>query len=70
MKIELVKEIKIDNNILYSIEIDGRYVTNTATSDYDRACGFYDMLIQSNGNSIESKEILKSTELITLNKES
>lgn len=70
MKIELVKETKLDSSILYSIEIDGRYVSNTATSDYDRVCGFYDMLIQSNVSSIESKEIVKSTELITLNKES
>ena len=63
MKIELIKEKKIDNSILYSVEIDGRYVSNTASSDYDRVFGFYNMLIETNGKSIELKEVIKSIEL-------
>ena len=37
MKLELVKETKINGTILYSVEMDGKYVSNTATENLKQA---------------------------------
>lgn len=62
MKIEFVKETKLNGRVLYSTEIDGDYVTDSAHHDYDKAHEFYLQVVINCGNKI-SKEIIKTTEL-------
>jgi hypothetical protein len=62
MKIEFVKETKLNGEILYSTELDGQYVSDSANQDYDKAHKFYQMLVENNGEKVH-KEIMESTEI-------
>lgn len=62
MKIELVKETKLDGAVLFFTEIDGSYVSDSLSRDYDKAYGFYQTLVKYNGDK-SNKEVIKSTEL-------
>ena len=62
MKIELVKETKINGKVVYSTEIDGVYKSESACSDYDMAKKIYQQIVETNGGNI-IKEIIESTEL-------
>jgi hypothetical protein len=63
MKIEFVKETKLNGVILYSTELDGQYVSDSASQDYDKAHTFYKRLVENNGEKVH-KEIIESTEII------
>ncbi|MGI9137648.1 MAG: hypothetical protein ACR2IM_01275 [Sediminibacterium sp.] len=61
MKLELVKETKPNGSILYSIQKDGLYVSNTATSDLQQAETFFNNIV--NGSATETTvEIIKTIE--------
>jgi hypothetical protein len=62
MKLELVKETKINGTILYSVEMDGKYVSNTATEDLEQAEGFFKSII-GGGTTETIKETIKTIEV-------
>jgi hypothetical protein len=62
MKIELVKETKLDGVVLYFTELDGSYVSDSLSHNYDKAYDFYQTLVKNNGNKV-IKEVIESTEL-------
>jgi len=61
MKLELVKETKPNGAILYSIEKDGVYVANTATTIIEEAERWFTAL-ENGGNSLTLKETIKTFE--------
>ena len=61
MKLELVKETKINGTILYSVEMDGKYVSNTATENLKQ-----EMLKVANRTDITDEQ---KTQLLALCKE-
>jgi hypothetical protein len=61
-KYELVKETKIDGEVQYSIEIDGRYVSRSVTHNLEQAEDF--LRILSEKGSLETlKETIKTIEV-------
>ena len=61
-KYELVKEIKIDGTIQYSIEKDGKYVSRSVTFNLEQADEFLNII--SNGGNLETiKETIKTIEV-------
>ena len=62
MKLELVKETKPNGTILYSIEKDGSYVNNTATTMLEEAERWF-TAIENGSNSLTLKEIIKTIEV-------
>lgn len=60
MKIELIKENLPLSKPQYIIEVDGAYLSGSATSDYEQACGFYEEALK---NSQKTIEVIKSTEI-------
>jgi hypothetical protein len=62
MKLELVKETKPNGTILYSIEKDGSYVNNTATTMLEEAERWF-TAIENGSNSLTLKEIIKTIEI-------
>ncbi len=62
MKLELVKEIKINGEIRYSIEADGRYIHHSLTDNLQQAEEYFNKI--ADGGSTEIfKQILKTTEI-------
>jgi hypothetical protein len=62
-KYELVKETRPNGTILYSVELDGRYVSHTATEILEQAKEFFSLL--TNGGS--STTIKETIETIIIN---
>ena len=62
MKLELVKETKPNGTILYSIEKDGSYVHNTATTTLEEAERWFTAL-ENGSNSLTLKETIKTIEV-------
>ena len=62
MKLELVKETKPNGTILYSIEKDGSYVNNTATTMLEEAERWFTAL-ENGSNSLTLKETIKTIEI-------
>ena len=62
MKLELVKETKPHGTILYSIEKDGSYVNNTATTMLEEAERWF-TAIENGSNSLTLKETIKTIEV-------
>ena len=62
MKLELVKETKPNGTIVYSIEKDGRYVTNTASENFEQVEGFFKTII-GGGITETIKETIKTIQL-------
>jgi hypothetical protein len=61
-KYELVKETKIDGEVQYSIEIDGRYVSRSVTYNLEQAEEY--LRILSEKGSLETlKETIKTIEV-------
>ena len=61
-KYELVKETKPNGTIMYSIEKDGSYVHNTATTMLEEVERWFTAL-ENGGNSLTLKEIIKTIEV-------
>ena len=63
MKLEIVKETKINGNVLYSIESDGVYVPNSVHLDLSKVRDMYDRIVLAGGIEGNIKEILLTTEI-------
>ena len=63
MKLELVKETKINGTTLYSVEMDGKYVSNTATENLKQAEGFFDLFLIKDNPTGTIKETIKTIEI-------
>ena len=62
MKLEIVKETKINGDVLYSIELDGVYVPNSVHLDLSKVQDMFDMIVK-NGITKSIKETIKTTEI-------
>jgi hypothetical protein len=62
MKLEIVKETKINGDVLYSIELDGVYVPNSVNLDLSKVQDMYDMIVK-NGITKSIKKTIKTTEI-------
>ena len=61
MKVELIEEIKLDENPWYIIEIDGKYVKGTY--DKSKAEEFYAKVLEDINFLNKKRNILKSEEI-------
>ena len=64
MKIELIKEQQVNDAPWYSIKIDDQLVSGTFTRDIDKAQSNYEKLCKDPNCLKETKEILKSQEIV------
>jgi len=63
MKIEFVKEQKLDGKIIYFTEIDGHYFDDSVSFDHDKGYEKYKLILKSKGNKESLKEVLESNEV-------
>jgi uncharacterized membrane protein len=62
MKIEFVKETKIDGKVMYFTQVNGNYISDSLSYDIDKAKLIYDNIIENKGK-INFKEVLESVEI-------
>ena len=62
MKIEFIKEIKIDGDAFYFTQIDGSFVDKSLSYDFDKAKLIYNNIIENKGK-INFKEVLNTVEI-------
>ena len=62
MKIEFVKETKIDGKVIYFTQVDGNYTSDSLSYDINKAKKIYDNIVENKGK-IDFKEVLKSIEV-------
>jgi hypothetical protein len=62
-KYELVKETRPNGTILYSVELNGRYVSHTATEDLAQAKEFFSLLTTKVNSTETIKETIQIIEL-------
>ena len=62
-KYELVKETRPNATILYSVELNGRYVSHTATENLVQAKEFFSLLTTKGSNTETIKETIQTIEL-------
>jgi hypothetical protein len=62
MKIEFVKETKIDGKVIYFTQVDGNYTSDSLSYDIDKAKLIYDNIIENKGK-IDFTEVLESIEV-------
>ena len=62
MKIELVKETKNDESIMYFVQVDGVFVSGTLTYDESKSKDIYQNVVQNKGRYC-NKEVVESIEL-------
>jgi hypothetical protein len=62
-KEELVIETRPNGTILYSVELNGRYVSHTATEDLAQAKEFFSLLTTKVNNTETIKETIQTIEL-------
>lgn len=62
MKIELIKETKIDGKVIYFTQVDGNYVSDSLSYDIDKAKLIYNNIIENKGK-INFKEVLESVKI-------
>ena len=48
MKIEFIKEEKLNGDIFYYTNADGRYVENSLSSNEEKARGMFDFIVRTN----------------------
>jgi hypothetical protein len=60
MKIELVKEVELNGETYYSTEIDGKYVENSISKNYEIALKNYKNI---KDGERKIKEVIKSEEI-------
>lgn len=63
MKLEIVKETRINGDIVYSIERDGQYVSNSASATLKEAEIMFDRIAEIGNTNGTIKEIIKTTEI-------
>ena len=62
MKIEFIQEFKVDGDIVYSTNVDGRYATGSLSYNKEQAYIVYQRIVANKGKYtltqvLESKEI-------------
>ena len=62
-KYELVKETRPSGSILYSVELDGKYVSYTSTTLLEQAEEFLRLLANGVNNPTTLKETIKTIEV-------
>ena len=62
MKIEFIKETKIDGSVFYFTKVDGRFVDKSLSFDYDKAKVYYDNIVTHKGN-LNFEEVIESVEI-------
>lgn len=62
MKIEFVKEQKLDGTLMYYTQIDGHYFSDSLSFDEEKAYERYKLIVKSKGNKELLKEVLESNE--------
>jgi hypothetical protein len=62
MKIEFIKETKIDGRLIYFTQVNGSYVSDSLLHDIDKAKLIYNNIIENKGK-IDFKEVLESVEI-------
>lgn len=60
MKIELIKETKWNGDVIYSVEVDGKYVSNSIALNEENAQKIFNH-ISENGGIDPKKEVIKET---------
>ena len=63
MKIEFIKETKVDGDAFYFTQINGRFVDKSLSYNIDQARIIYDNIVKNKG-SFSSKEVLDTTEIV------
>jgi hypothetical protein len=64
MKIEFIKETKMDGSSFYFTKIDGMFVDKSLSFDYDKAKAMYDNIVTNkNGGKINFEEVIESIEI-------
>ena len=62
MKIEFVKESKVDGDAFYFTQIDNRFVEKSLSFKMEEAKTIYDNIVKNKGK-IDFKEVLESIEI-------
>jgi hypothetical protein len=62
MKIEFIKETKMDGSSFYFTKIDGMFVDKSLSFDYDKAKAMYDNIVTNKGK-INFEEVIESIEI-------
>ena len=62
MKIEFVKETKIDGSVIYYTNVNGYYVSNTLAHNEEQAKNIYNVIIENKGE-YKNTTILDSIEI-------
>ncbi len=63
MKIEFVKETKVNGESFYFTQVDGKFVDNSLAYDKDKARKIHDNIVTNKGK-INFKEVLFTTEIV------
>ena len=59
MKIEFIKETKVNGDTFYFTRVDGKYIDNSLSLDNDKAKIMYDNIIKNKGK-INFEEVIES----------
>ena len=62
MKIDFVKETKVDGDVLYFTTIDGSFVERSLSYDFEKAKNMYELIVQNKGK-VPVKQILITNEV-------
>jgi len=62
MKIEFVKETKVDGSAFYFTQIDGKFVEKSLSFNIEEAKIIFDNIVKNNGK-IDFREVIESVEV-------
>ena len=63
MKIEFIKETKMDGEVVYYTKVDGRYINNSLSFNEKNARNLFERIKKDGKNALENKlEIVESFE--------
>jgi hypothetical protein len=63
MKIELIKEVKANDEAMYYTNVDGHFVDKSLSFDYDKAKQIFDNIVKNNGE-YDTKETIESVTIL------
>ena len=64
MKIELIKETKANDEVMYYTNVDGHFVDKSLSFNYDKAKQIFDNIVKNNGE-YNTKETIESVTIST-----
>lgn len=62
MKIELIKETKVDNRTFYFTRVDSKFIDGSLSFKYDEAKAMYNNIVDNKGK-INFEEVIESVEV-------